>query len=102
MLFVGYQAAGTRGRTLIDGAKELKLLGQYVPVRARIELLDALSAHADYTELISWLRASRISPKRVLVTHGEPSAADAFRRRLHETFGWNACVPDEGVPLTLD
>ncbi|HSN27895.1 MAG TPA: MBL fold metallo-hydrolase [Kofleriaceae bacterium] len=101
ILFVGYQAAGTRGRTLIDGAKELKLLGQYVPVRARVAQLDALSAHADYAEMLDWLRASRLSPRRVFVTHGEPSAADAFRRRLHESFGWNACVPDEGVAIPL-
>ena len=102
ILFVGYQAAGTRGRTLIDGARELKLLGQYVPVRARIEQLDALSAHADYAELIAWLRASHVAPKRVFVTHGEPSAADAFRRRLHEAFDWNACVPEEGVAIALE
>ncbi|MEP6860359.1 MAG: MBL fold metallo-hydrolase [Deltaproteobacteria bacterium] len=102
ILFVGYQAAGTRGRSLVDGAKELKLLGQYVPVRAHVVQVDALSAHADYVELVDWLRASRLAPRRVFVTHGEPSAADAFRRRLNETFGWSACVPDEGVAITLD
>lgn len=101
ILFVGYQAAGTRGRSLIDGAKELKLLGQYVPVRARVAQIDALSAHADYAELIAWLRASKLAPRKVFVTHGEPAAADALRRRLHETFGWDACVPDEVVPTTL-
>jgi metallo-beta-lactamase family protein len=102
VLFVGYQAAGTRGRSLIDGAKELKLLGQYVPVRARIAQLDALSAHADYAELIAWLRASDLAPRRVFVTHGEPSAADAFRRRLQETFDWTACVPEEGQTVQLE
>jgi metallo-beta-lactamase family protein len=58
ILFVGCQAAGTFGRSLIDGAKEFKLLGQYIPVRARIEQLEALSAHTDYVELIDWLGAS--------------------------------------------
>ena len=101
ILFVGYQAAGTRGRSLIEGAKELKLQGQYVAVRARIAQLDALSAHADYAELIEWLRASRLAPKRVFVTHGEPGAADGFRRRLQEAFGWNAIVPDEGQTIAL-
>ncbi len=96
VLFVGYQAAGTRGRSLIDGAHELKLLGQYVPVRARIVQLDALSAHADYEEMIAWLAASNLAPHRVFVTHGEPSAADAFRRRLHDAFGWDAVVPEMG------
>lgn len=101
ILFVGFQATGTRGRSLIDGAEELKLLGQYVPVRARIVLLDGLSAHADYAELLAWLRASNVSPSAVFVTHGEPAAADAFRRRLKETFGWKARVPDAGETVTL-
>jgi metallo-beta-lactamase family protein len=101
VLFVGYQAAGTRGRALIDGASELKLHGQYVTVRARIVALEGLSAHADYAELIDWLRASRISPQHVFVTHGEPSSADAFRRRLRDAFGWNVRVPDPGETVAL-
>ena len=101
VLFVGYQAAGTRGRSLTDGAKEVKLLGGYVPVRAHIEQIDALSAHADHVELIEWLRGSQLSPKRVFVTHGEPSAADALRRRLRETFGWEASVPDVDATVEL-
>jgi metallo-beta-lactamase family protein len=101
ILLVGYQAAGTRGRSLLDGETELKLLGQYVPVRARIVALDGLSAHGDYTELTEWLRASNLSPQQVFVTHGEPSASDAFRRRLKETFGWNVRVPEAGETVTL-
>jgi metallo-beta-lactamase family protein len=102
ILFVGYQAAGTRGRTLIDGASELKLLGQYVPVRARIVQLEGLSAHADYRELVAWLRSSSIAPRSVFVTHGEPSASDALRRRLHETFGWAVRVPEAGETVRLE
>jgi metallo-beta-lactamase family protein len=102
VLFVGYQAAGTRGRTLVDGAKELKLQGQYVPVRARVVQLDGLSAHADGSELLEWLRGSHLAPIRVFVTHGEPSAADAMRRRLTESFGWDAVVPDLGQRFALD
>jgi metallo-beta-lactamase family protein len=102
ILFVGYQAAGTRGRTLVDGATELKLLGQYVPVRARIVRLDGLSAHADHAELLDWLRAASLAPRSVFVTHGEPAAADAFRRRLRESFGWNARVPDPGERVSLE
>lgn len=100
ILFVGYQASGTRGRSLVDGASELKLLGQYVPVRARIVQLEGLSAHADYAELIDWLRASRLAPQSVFVTHGEPAASDAFRRRLREAFGWNTRVPEAGETVT--
>lgn len=101
VLFVGYQAAGTRGRSLIDGATEIKLLGQYVPVKATIVQLDGLSAHGDYAEIIAWLRASKLSPRRVFVTHGEPSAADAMRRRLHEAFSWDAVVPEANATFEL-
>lgn len=102
VLFVGFQAAGTRGRTLLDGADELKLLGRYVPVRARIAALEGLSAHADHAELVAWLRHSGIAPRRAFVTHGEPAAADAFRRRLVEAFGWDATVPDLGQRVRLE
>ena len=96
MLLVGYQAAGTRGRTLADGTDELKIMGQYVQVKAKIVQIEALSAHGDYREIIDWLRASAIAPKRVFVTHGEPQAADALRRRLGDELHWNATVPSLG------
>jgi metallo-beta-lactamase family protein len=96
-LLVGYQAAGTRGRALLDGAEELKIHGQYVNVAASVTQLQGLSAHADYAELLAWLRTSGISPGRVFVTHGEPAASDAFRRRLRETFGWDVLVPEMGT-----
>jgi metallo-beta-lactamase family protein len=102
VLLVGYQAAGTRGRALADGTEELKIHGQYVPVRARVSQIQGLSAHADYAELIAWLRQASISPQRVFVTHGEPAAADAFRRRLQETFGWATVVPGMGATVPLD
>lgn len=101
ILFVGFQAAGTRGRTLVDGADELKLLGEYVPVRARVVQIDGLSAHADYAELLGWLRASAIAPAKVFVTHGEPSASDALRRRLRDELGWDARVPEVGETVHL-
>lgn len=95
VLLVGYQSAGTRGRSLADGSDELKIHGRYVPVRARIAQAQALSAHADYAELSAWLADSGLSPKRVFVTHGEPAASDALRRRLRDTFGWTCVVPDD-------
>lgn len=102
VLLVGYQSAGTRGRQLADGADELKLHGQYVPVRARVVQIQGLSAHGDYAELIEWLRPAGVVPRRVFVTHGEPSASDAFRRRLVETFGWNAITPDPDAKVVLE
>jgi metallo-beta-lactamase family protein len=102
VLFVGYQAAGTRGRALVDGTDELKIHGQYVQVKARVVRVEGLSAHADYAELIEWLKPAKLSPRRVFVTHGEPAAADAFRRRLRDTFGWDTVVPDDGSTWTLE
>jgi metallo-beta-lactamase family protein len=101
VLLVGYQSMGTRGRSLEDGAQELKIHGQYVPVRAQVRRLDGLSAHADYAELLAWLRASHANPRRVFVTHGEPAAADAFRRRLHDELGFDVVVPDQSSSYPL-
>ena len=101
VLLVGYQSAGTRGRSLLDGADELKIHGQYVSVRAKVHTLDALSAHADYAEIIAWLRQSAIAPERAFVTHGEPAAADALRRRLRDELGWEAVVPDHASRWAL-
>ena len=102
VLFVGFQAAGTRGEALVNGANEVKIHGSYVPVRARIRRLDALSAHGDRTELIEWLRKTPKAPKRTFVTHGEPSASDAFRRYLRDQLGWQAVVPTDGQQVVLD
>jgi metallo-beta-lactamase family protein len=102
ILLVGYQSAGTRGRSLADGAGELKIHGQYVPVRARVVQLQGLSAHADYREMLDWLAASKLAPRRVFVTHGEPAAADALRRRLVDELGWDAAVPSLGESHSLE
>jgi metallo-beta-lactamase family protein len=71
-------------------------------VRARVVQIQALSAHGDYGELIAWLQRAVIAPRRVFVTHGEPGAADAFRRRLGETFGWDATTPDLDARIRLE
>jgi metallo-beta-lactamase family protein len=102
VLFVGYQPPGTRGHSLVSGADEIKLHGQYVVVRARVKQVEGLSAHADYREMLDWLAASNLSPRQVFVTHGEPAASDAFRRRLEETFAWPVVVPDHGSRHELE
>ncbi len=102
ILLVGYQSAGTRGRSLADGTDELKIHGQYVAVRARVAQVQGLSAHADYREMIDWLAASKLAPRRVFVTHGEPSAADALRRRLVDELQWSVIVPSLGDTQVLE
>ena len=92
ILFVGFQAAGTRGQAMLQGAREIKVFGSYVPVRAEVAVLDGLSAHADAVELCDWLAASDIAPARVSIVHGEPAAADNLRRLLEERLGWDAAV----------
>lgn len=94
VLFVGYQAAGTRGRALQDGAKTLRMFGQEVPVRARIETLDGLSAHADRGEMLSWLGASGVRPKRVYLVHGEPDAREALAAKIREERSLDVQCPD--------
>ncbi|BAO86424.1 MBL fold metallo-hydrolase RNA specificity domain-containing protein [Caballeronia cordobensis] len=93
ILLVGYQAAGTRGAALAAHAPAIKIFGEYVPVRARVASLDSMSAHADYAELLDWLRGMPEAPSHTFVTHGEPAAADALRRRIEETLHWPCSVP---------
>lgn len=102
ILFAGFQAAGTRGAALVDGAKEIKIHGEYVPVRARVELISNLSAHGDYEEIIDWLRGFESAPKKTFIVHGEPLAADAMRLHLEEKLHWRAEVPDYLETVTLD
>ena len=94
VLLAGYQAEGTRGRQLLDGADELKFYGKYVTVKARIDILDGLSAHADRDELINWLSDIEKDPERVFLIHGEPQALDTLRVKLKDERSWDAEVPD--------
>ncbi len=93
IVFVGFQAAGTRGDSLVRGTDEIKIFGQYVPVRADVHRIDGLSAHADWRELIDWLASGSLRPERAFVVHGEAASADTFRRRLRDELGWSAEVP---------
>lgn len=101
IVFIGFQAPGTRGDALINDVKEIKIHGQYYPVKAEIHHSGSLSAHGDYSEIIAWLKQSEIHPKRVFVTHGERVAADSMRIKLKDSFGWKACVPEVGEEIEL-
>ena len=102
VLFVGFQAAGTRGAAMLDGAESIKIHGEYVPVRAQVEYVSNLSAHADYSEIIAWLHGFENPPKKTFLVHGEPVAADAMRLHIEEQLRWNVEVAEylETVELT--
>jgi len=102
-LFVGFQAVGTRGRQLTDGAKTLKMLGRTVPVAARVERIDSMSAHADAGEIMRWLAGFPRPPRMTYLVHGEPTALDALRVRIADDLHWPVHVAGyrEQVPLDL-
>jgi metallo-beta-lactamase family protein len=101
VLFVGYQAQGTKGRRLVDGEKEVRIHGEWVPVRATVRQLGGLSAHADADELIAWLSRRSNEPATVCVVHGEYEAQQVFAARLSEEFGWRPQIPDLGDVIVV-
>ena len=101
VVLTGYQAVGTRGRSLLEGAAELKMFGRYVPVEAEVVADDEFSVHADADELLVWLRALPAPPQVVYVVHGEQSAAHELAGRIRRDLGWTAVVPDLGERVRL-
>jgi metallo-beta-lactamase family protein len=101
ILFSGFQAAGTRGRAMLQGADEIKIHGQWIPVRAEVDDLSMLSAHADAHELMRWLSGFRHAPARTFIVHGEAEAAEALRVRIDKDLGWNASVPRQDQAFDL-
>jgi len=102
ILITGFQAAGTPGRRLVDGARRVRLLGEDIPVRADLYTLGGLSAHADRSALLAWLGHFRDRPRQVFVVHGEDSVATGFAADLQKQFGWDAQAPLPGHSVVLD
>lgn len=102
ILFVGYQAEGTRGRTLIDGADEVKLYGKYFKVRAKIENLVGMSSHADQNGLIDWLSELKLPLEHIFIVHGEKDSAQALKSRIKEVYGWDAAIPELNQSFTFE
>jgi metallo-beta-lactamase family protein len=101
VLLVGHQAAGTRGDQLLQGERRLKIHGKHVNVRAEVVALDGLSAHADANEILAWLGTFEEAPRETYITHGEPRASDALRRRIQDELGWSANAPEHLERFTL-
>jgi metallo-beta-lactamase family protein len=101
VLFVGYQAAGTRGRSLVDGAPQVKIHGAWIPVQARIARIDSMSAHADRDEILRWLGTLPAPPSTLCLVHGEPGPMDALAATIRERLGWSTVVPEHGTTLDL-
>jgi len=102
ILFVGYQAIGTLGRQIVDGAKTVRILGQYYPVQARIAQIHGFSAHADMGELVRWLSSLGKPPRRVFVTHGELDASQHLASLVKNSSGWETIIPSYKEQVFLD
>jgi metallo-beta-lactamase family protein len=94
VIFVGFQAAGTTGRRVQDGEKEVKIMKNWVPVKCRVEKVEGFSAHADWKAVLRWLEGLQAEPRTVFTTHGEPEAAEAMAQHIRDRFGWTAVVPE--------
>jgi metallo-beta-lactamase family protein len=102
IIFVGYQAGGTLGREIVDGAQEVRIFGQQFPVRAQVAYLRGFSGHADQQELLSWLTNLRKTPRQVFVTHGEPTVSESFTALVREKTGWQVSTPEYKDEVILD
>ena len=102
ILFVGYQAAGTRGRRLVDGENAVKIHGEIIPVHAQIALVESMSAHADSTEILRWLGGFTKPPRLTFIVHGEPVAMEALTSSIDDRLGWTTKMPEHGETVTLE
>lgn len=93
VLFVGYQAAGTRGRSLVEGAAEVKIHGRMIPVQAKVAKIDSMSAHADQSEILRWLGGFEAPPSRTFLVHGEPEPMGVLKQRIEQDLGWTVGMP---------
>jgi metallo-beta-lactamase family protein len=101
VLLVGFQAEGTRGRQLLEGAPEVRIHGAQVAVRARVAKLNSMSGHADRREIVRWLKTMPAPPQRLFLVHGEPGPMDALKATIKSELGWDAATPQHGERVSL-
>lgn len=94
VVIVGFQAAGTRGEALVRGKREIKIHGEYVPINAQVHIINSLSAHADYQEIIDWIKVLETPPKKTFLVHGEPTASDEMRKHIEQQLNWNCEIAE--------
>ncbi|NOZ12442.1 MAG: MBL fold metallo-hydrolase [Acidobacteria bacterium] len=102
VLFIGYQARGTRGRTILEGKPTVKIHGRQVPVQAAIETITGYSGHADYEEILAWLMGFNRPPERVFIVHGEPEASRSLAEKIRKQFHWKVTIPEFGQRFDLN
>jgi metallo-beta-lactamase family protein len=102
VVFVGYQAAGTTGRRIVNGEREVRIMKEMIPVRCHVVRIGGLSAHADWSEVLRWLEPMPSAPRRSFTTHGEPEAAEAMAGHIRERFGWRVDAPQYGEQVVLE
>jgi len=102
ILFIGYQAEGTRGRTILDGADTVKFHGVEVPIRANIESIAGFSGHGDYNEILAWLMGFNRPPDKTYIVHGEPEASKSLAEKIGDRYGWNVVIPGRDQTVELD
>ncbi|MCF7912821.1 MAG: MBL fold metallo-hydrolase [Candidatus Cloacimonetes bacterium] len=102
VLLIGYQAEGTRGRTLQEKKETVTIHGAKVPINAKVEMIDGFSGHADYFEMLAWLMAFNKTPKKVFIVHGNPEASAAMAEHIKKQYGWDVVIPQLGDSYTLD
>jgi len=102
ILFVGYQAHGTRGRAILEGNETVKIHGRQVPVKAAVESVSGLSAHADYNEILAWMMGFNRAPKKTFIVHGEPEASASLSDKIYERYEWDCAIPEFGESYILD
>ena len=102
ILLIGFQAHGTRGRSLLEGAKAVKIHGQEIPVKAKVETILGFSGHADYNEIMAWLMGFNRPPEKTFLVHGEPEASKSLAEKIRSQFGWETIIPEFGESFELD
>lgn len=102
LIFVGYQAAGTTGRRIQNGEREVRIMKQWIPVRCHVERVEGFSAHADWKAVLRWLSGLPNTPRAVFTTHGEPESAEAMAKHIHDHFGWNVVTPQYQQTIELE